>query len=216
MKEINGWVLPDFDHLLSKYANKSQYPKTEYQQGILNEALKFVENFDQAIDIGANIGFHTVRFSYLFNSVKSFEPAQCNYDSLKENTKKLKNVEIFKLGVGDVSAEMKIELPKNSVNCGAFSFKDFLNCEEEKISEKVKVVKLDDFNFFPNLIKIDTQGFEKNVLIGSIETLKKSKPVILAEVAKKGPTQELLDILKPLGYYLSAYSNSDKVFSIRK
>ena len=74
---------------------------------------------------------------------------------------------------------------------------------------------LDELNLTPDFIKIDTQGFEKNVLLGSIETIKKTKPVILAEVAKKGPVKELLDILQPLGYEISWASNSDKVFSFR-
>ena len=74
---------------------------------------------------------------------------------------------------------------------------------------------LDELDINPDFIKIDTQGFEKNVLLGSIETIKKTKPVILAEVAKKGPVKELLDILQPIGYEISWASNSDKVFSFR-
>jgi FkbM family methyltransferase len=135
---------------------------------------------------------------------------------LKQNTKSFTNVEIFHAGLGNISTELILELPNDIDNCGAFSFVDFVGKTNEKIIEKVKVFTLDELDINPDFIKIDTQGFEKNVLLGSIETIKKTKPVILAEVAKKGPVKELLDILQPIGYEISWASNSDKVFSFRR
>lgn len=215
MKIINGWHLPDFDTLLSKSANNSSYPEINYQQGILDQALSFVANFNQAIDIGANVGYHTVRFSKLFSSVKSFEPASLNFECLIENTKTLENVEKFQLGIGDLNEELFLELEIATGNCGAFSFKDFKHVTENKISEKVEIRRIDEFNFTPDFIKIDTQGFEENVLLGALKTIEKHKPVILAEVAKKKPRRKVLDILEPFGYEISAASNSDSVFSIK-
>jgi FkbM family methyltransferase len=215
MKCINGWFLPEFDTLLSKSASKSTHPDSGYQQDKLDAALNFVQNFGLAVDIGANVGFFSTRFSKLFSKVISFEPATQNFDCLIANTKMFENIEIYKLGIGDRESELILELPKNIPNCGAFSFKDFVNSDEEKFTEKIKIITLDSLQINPNFLKIDTQGFEKNVLLGSLETIKRSNPVILAEVAKKGPTQELLDILSPLGYEIAWYSNSDKIFTKR-
>jgi FkbM family methyltransferase len=216
MKNINGWYLPDFDNLLSKQASKSTYPESRYQQEIFDAALTFVTNFNQAVDIGANIGFHSTRLGKLFKNVKAFEPSTINFECLRQNTKSFTNIEIFHAGVGNISTELILELPNDNDNCGAFSFVDFVENTNEKIIEKVKVFTLDELDINPDFIKIDTQGFEKNVLLGSIQTIKKTKPVILAEVAKKGPIKELLDILQPLGYEISWASNSDKVFSFRR
>lgn len=215
MKNVNGWMIPEFDNLLSKSAAKSPHPESRYQQEIFDAALQFVKNFNQAIDIGANIGFYSTRLCQRFQNVKAFEPSSINFECLKNNTKTFTNIELFHLGLSNLSTELILELPNDIDNCGAFSFIDFVKNESEKHTEKVKVIMLDELNLTPDFIKIDTQGFEKNVLLGSIETIKKTKPVILAEVAKKGPVKELLDILQPIGYEISWASNSDKVFSFR-
>lgn len=212
MKCINGWFLPDLDTLLSKSALKSAHPDSGYQQDKLDAAITFVKNFNLAVDIGANVGFFSTRLSKIFNQVKSFEPASQNFECLEENIKIFKNIEIYQLGLGDKEEDLNLELPKDNPNCGAFSFKDFVNSKEEKYIEKIKIIKLDSLNLNPDFLKIDTQGFEKNVLLGALETIKKSNPVILAEVAKKGPTKELLDMLSPLGYDIAWHSNSDKIF----
>lgn len=215
MKIINGWAFPDFDNLLSNYASRLKYPEIDYQQSILDQALAFVSKFDQALDIGANVGFHSVRLSKLFLQVKCFEPSTINFECLSHNTKNLDNIEIFKYGVGDEKIKLNLEIITSSDNCGAFSFKDFVDINEDKILEESEIIRIDDLNFEPDFIKIDTQGFEKKVLLGSINTIEKFKPVILAEVGKKGPTKELLSLIEPFGYKLVAMSNRDKVFAAK-
>jgi hypothetical protein len=64
----------------------------------------------------------------------------------------------------------------------------------EKLRCQVK--KLDDFNVRPCFIKIDVQGFEYEVLMGAVETLKNARPVILME----SPAHRELDLLYSLEY----------------
>ena len=40
---------------------------------------------------------------------------------------------------------------------------------------------MDEFKIKTSLIKIDTEGYEKNVISGSLLTIKESKPVIRIE-----------------------------------
>lgn len=212
MKIVNGWHLPEFDTLLSNHARKSEHPFSRFEQKIFDAAISFVNTYNLAIDIGANVGFFSTRLAKIFKEVQSFEPADKNYSCLKENVKIFNNIKIYKLAIGDKEEELDLELPKDNLNCGAFSFKDFKHIKERKYIERVQIVTLDSLYLNPNLIKIDTQGFEKNVLLGGLETIKRSTPIILAEVGKKGPTKELLDILLPLGYEIMWSSNSDKIF----
>jgi len=214
MKKINGWCLPEFDTLLSKQARHHPHPTTDYQQEIFDAALARVKRFDLAIDVGANVGFHTARLVTRFRQVVAFEPAEANYECLVANTEIFDNVRLFKMGLGFQQAELTLELPADSINCGAYSLKDFRNQATNKSSETVSIVPLDSLNYEPNLIKIDTQGFEPEVLKGSIKTIERSRPVILAEVAKKGPVQQLLDILAPFGYQVVYATNKDKVFAV--
>ena len=43
MKNVNGWMIPEFDNLLSKSAAKSPHPESRYQQEIFDAALQFVK-----------------------------------------------------------------------------------------------------------------------------------------------------------------------------
>ena len=214
MKKINGWCLPEFDTLLSKQARHHPHPTTDYQQEIFDAAIARVRRFGLAIDVGANVGFHTVRLATRFQQVLSFEPAAANYECLEANTDLFSNVVLHKMGLGRDACQLTLELPSDSTNCGAYSLKDFRDQATNKSSETVSIVPLDTLDYDPDLIKIDTQGFEPEVLQGAIKTIERSKPVILAEVAKKGPVQQLLDILAPFGYQMAYATNKDKVFAV--
>jgi protein O-GlcNAc transferase len=49
-------------------------------------------------------------------------------------------------------------------------------------------------------MKIDVEGFEEQVLVGALKTIKKTKPIIYAEAWNKESLDKILKILKPLGY----------------
>lgn len=198
MQNIKGWFLPDIDtHFKTSVDN---YPNTNYQQKTIDVALSFVKNFNLCIDIGANIGLHSVRFSKLFNNVLSFEPVKKNYECLEKNISTLSNVKIYNKAIGQCEENLEIKIPANTSNCGAYSFVDFHNYDQELIKETVNVVPLDLFELIPDLIKIDTQGFEEQVLLGSLSTLKKHNPVIIIELESKIQKNAVSSFLQELNY----------------
>lgn len=214
MKQYRGWWFPDADEHLSSQV-KADYPETYYQQNILDAALSFVKKYNTAIDIGGNVGLHAVRLSKLFSDVHTFEPVSNNYECLEKNTLGYTNIKLYKSGLGNEDSKLTIEIPVNmAINCGAYSISKFTDSDEEKITENIDVYKLDNYNLAPDFIKIDTEGFEFQVLEGAYNTLEKHKPTIVAEVAKKKPTKKVLDFLKEFGYDLVWTANSDKVFSV--
>jgi len=214
MKQYRGWCFPDADEHLSSQV-KADYPETYYQQNILDAALSFVKKFDVAIDVGGNVGLHAVRLSKLFKSIHTFEPVSNNFECLVKNTKDISNITLYKNGLGNSKEIVEIQLPVNmEVNCGAYSIKKFTDLTEDKIIENISIDRLDEYNLQPDFIKIDTEGFELDVLEGACNTLEKHKPTIVAEVAKKKPTKKVLDFLKEFGYDLVWTANSDKVFTV--
>ena len=215
MKVINGWHLPELDSLISKQARHHPHPDTDYQQEIFDAALELVHRCRLAIDVGANVGLHTVRLAQRFDRVAAFEPSSINFECLQANTRMFSNVDLHQQALGDRSTTLCLELPKDMANCGAFSFRDFRDSNGDKYQEMVPVITLDSLGLRPGLIKIDTQGFEPQVLRGARETLLAARPVIIAEVAKKGPVAELMEILSPLGYEVAYATNKDKVFAVR-
>lgn len=198
MNEFNGWHFPKNDLHFKK--NVGPYPFTEYQQQTINIAYSYVKDFDTVIDVGANIGLHTVRFAKKFKNVHSFEPVSSNYNCLVENTKIFDNVNLYKNGLGDNNMTTVIKIPIDSTNCGAYSIVDFDYYEGPVKSETIEVLKIDDMNLIPNLIKIDTQGFEEYVLRGSERTIKKCKPVIITECESKSQSNNVIELLQSFGY----------------
>lgn len=136
-------------------------------------------------DIGTNYGTHSILF--LSQSIKtiSFEPNQnCNeyfFETCKINSF---SPNMNNIGIGNKEETAYLKFPKNALWNGSISNDISLKDLDEEILE-VKVDTLDNFvkkqNIGPDLIKIDTEGFELNVLKGAINTIKSFRPIIIFE-----------------------------------
>lgn len=208
MYNYKGWTFPDID---SHFRNSvGEFPETTYQQGALDAAFKYAKKFDIAVDAGANIGLQSVRLAKKFNQVYSFEPTSVNYNCLINNAKKFSNIQVYKIGLGEREESAVIKIPIESKNCGAFSILDFIN-EDSVFTENIELLPLDKFQLSPDLIKIDTQGFELFILKGAASTLK-NKPVLLLECEKKQEKQLISEYLNPFGYTIVETIRKDSVW----
>ena len=210
MKEIKGWAMPDLDMHFEIYL--LQYPGTTYQQSTIDASYNFVKKFDNVIDVGGNVGLHTVRFSQKFKNVYSFEPVTSNFECLKENCKSFTNIVLHNYGLGSCNENTVISLPASSDNCGNYSVVDFQSSSDELIKEEIQIKKLDDLQLEVDLIKIDTQGFEFPVLQGSINTIVRCKPVIILEIEVKKQFNILSSFLINLGYVPVGKIGSDYIW----
>jgi FkbM family methyltransferase len=145
------------------------------------------------LDIGANIGFHTLSIASSFDKARclAFEPnrlinAQLNCNvSLNHH---LTNIVTYDIAISDRSGEIDFYMQKaSSYNRGLSSTSYNYDIEGEDI-EKVQVsmepldqVLEDAVQERVSVIKIDTQGSEYQVLCGAIKTIARSKPVIFFE-----------------------------------
>jgi len=214
MIQINGWSFPDFDHHLS--LNVGNFPVTVYQQSSIDLAYSETRQFNQVIDIGANVGLHSVRFSQKFKEVISFEPTTLNFNCLKNNCLSLNNVRLENCGLGNTDEDVAIiSIPKDNNNCGAFSIVDFKEHTAELIQESIIIKTLDSFNLSPDLIKIDTQGYEMNILCGAVKTISKYKPTLLIECEYKKQLREVDEFLLQFGYNLVGSVKKDKVWAAK-
>jgi FkbM family methyltransferase len=212
MYNYKGWSFPDID---SHFRDSvGEFPETTYQQGALDAAFKYVKKFNVAIDAGANIGLQSVRLAQKFNQVHSLEPTSINHDCLIANTKNFTNIQLYKLGLGEQEEHAVIKIPVDAKNCGAFSIVDFNNYENAIFEENIKISTLDQFNILPDLIKLDTQGFELFILKGAKNTLK-NKPVLLLECEKKQEKHLISEYLNPLGYTIVETVRKDSIWIVR-
>lgn len=210
MKHYQGWALPGEDRHFQRFLQ--QHPDNDYQQQALDLALTYCPRRELVLDVGANIGLFATRFSRIFERVVCFEPTTAVYDCLRLNCRDLDNVEIFKLGLGQQPSLTTISAPADLHNIGVYSMRDFVSSDQLLVHETVPVVPLDQFQLRPDLIKIDTQGFEPFVLSGALETLITATPVLLLEVESPSIRSELHRLLVPLGYQAVAAVRHDQVW----
>lgn len=211
MKFYKGWALPDYEkHFIGYLQN---YPRTHYQDAVLQEAIKIAGN-TVAVDIGANIGLQTIRLAQSFSKVHAFEPVINNWECLFENTRNIGNVSAHCCGISDKVENLEISLPASSDNSGAWSIVDFQNQSGvNTVSNKFLPLDeiLHDTSINIDLIKIDVQGYEMPVLRGSEEILRRCSPVILIEMHQN--TDEITQFLTNAGYVLHHRINKDGIWT---
>ena len=121
------------------------------------------------VDVGAYLGAYTLRAAKRGCTVYSFEPNPNSFKILSLNVEDngFDNVKPFNVAVGDHEGEISI----------ALSF------DTTKVSDKgykVKMITLDSLKLLKvDWLKIDVEGFEKEVLIGARTTLDVTDRVII-------------------------------------
>ncbi|WP_078429818.1 FkbM family methyltransferase [Alkalihalobacterium alkalinitrilicum] len=171
---------------------------------------KFISDGSVFLDIGANIGYHSLYLASLYSNatVMSFEPHPKIYQQLSRNVEinKFKNVLVYNKAVGDTKGSVDFYMQD------IFNYNRGLSCinYDSSIGNKIKKIKVDivaldeflneDIKKKVRVLKIDTQGYEYHVLQGALNLLQKSQPVIAFELHHNtGP--QLEDILKLIPNY---------------
>ena len=167
------------------YAVYKQY----FEAGPIDRLREFVPNGSLVIDVGANVGFFSLRFAKWVGDrgkVVSIEPEDQNYDSLISALKRnglLSRVDALKAVAAAVPGMMFLEINP-------------LHPADHKLSRDgsglpVAAVTLDDLvqdkgHLKLSLIKIDVQGAEMLVLEGAAGILKASGPPLFVELQEDG------------------------------
>ena len=146
---------------------------------------------DIFLDIGANIGFYSLLASDIIGkggSIFSFEPDKRCIQKPSEpyiSINNVENIKSFNIALSDYDGEGFLsEKPENN------SGWTHLTNSSSNESRRVDIVKLDTFVENKNipkidLIKIDTEGYELNVLKGGVRSITKFKPDIMLELNPK-------------------------------
>lgn len=178
---------------------------------------------DLVLDVGANIGqFATfLRDIGYSGKIVSFEPLSSAYSQLKKATAKDVLWELApRTAIGDADSEITINLSKNSQSSSVLKMLDLhLQAAPEAVyvdTEVVKLSKLDtvaqDYigtNTRSIFLKIDVQGFERQVLEGASQILQKIKGIqielsLVPLYEGQLLFRETIDKMDRLGYELQA------------
>jgi FkbM family methyltransferase len=201
------------------------------QQIVVNDqyhAREFLKSDSIVIDAGANIGTFSMLAASITEKghVYAFEPAPPARATLAGNVKNASNISVLPLGLGEKSDAREMRVNTEFPGFSAFSDTGIEGTGgvSDVTLETVKVVTIDDFVKENNLtsvdfIKMDTEGYEKNILRGARETIKKFKPVIAASAYhypndKIDIPQLILDMEPGYRYILSRRAEEDFIFWI--
>lgn len=157
-----------------------------YEFKIIKFVLDILEKMSQPVvlDIGANIGNHSLAFSTIAEKVYSFEPTPLTFSVLHKNVvnNNIKNIMTINKGVSDVEKNSLIHI--NTIgNLGSTSIEvDSPNSKSEEISlitvdgfvEESGIKKVD-------FIKMDIEGHEIHALKGMTKVISMFRPVVMME-----------------------------------
>jgi FkbM family methyltransferase len=177
MKKLNnGWMVPDDDTRVSGLLeNDTSMDRPAYEDKYRSLIIESLPNKRTFVDVGANVGIWSLPMRLHFEKVISYEPSKQNIECIKSNIPN--GIELREKAVADFNGEAKFH--QAGKNCG-----DGKLCREGvKSTYTVPVVKLDDENLQNvDMIKIDTQGWELDVLKGMSNLIKSQQPWIMIEV----------------------------------
>jgi FkbM family methyltransferase len=159
-----------------------------HEPDILKIIKDNVKEGDVVVDVGANIGQHTIfmtRFVGDSGFVYSFEPLLTNTDSIRKSLtlNNSTNAKVETMAVGEKNTRVKMYVPETANDR---SSRELVGSVSDKYVE-VEMITLDTYFKEKKIdfIKIDTEGFESEVLSGAREIISKYMPTILLEYAPK-------------------------------
>ncbi len=140
------------------------------------------------LDIGANVGTHSLAFARQFAQVHSFEPNPEVCERFLRNValNRAANIALHRVGLGQTSTLS----PFFSIDKLNFGLGTFLNVEQyDAPLRQIGVLKIENGDdYIANLgvehidaVKIDVQGFELEVLKGLQKALRRDRPVVWFE-----------------------------------
>lgn len=215
MKDLIQFILQQFNMQIKRY------PDTDIKRR--SQLIDFY-GISCIFDVGANAGQYSLsvrKFGYK-GQIISFEPLVSAFEILKKKSSNDTKWTIFNFALGNENSTSTINISQNSYSS---SIKNILpshynSCPESKYidSHAIEIKRLDDiyksidFDDQALMLKIDTQGYELEVLKGASEFLKKVKVIqlemSLIELYENEPLfLEVTNFLSDLGFSLVSLEN---------
>jgi len=198
----------------------------EHEHNSTAEVKRLVKKGMRILEVGANIGYYAVLETKLAGDegfLYAIEPSPFNFEMLKRNVElnKIKNVELHQKAAGAENEMSKFYVAEKS-NLSSFIKRSDMDMYKEGTVIDVEIMKLDDYLIDKNVdfIRMDVEGYEKEILKGLEETMKTKHPKhFFIEIhsdllhKKDSSSKEILEYLEKFGYKVikSFYRGSSKI-----
>ena len=170
------------------YLDRQIIETGSFEPASMSAVRRLVREGDVVLDVGANIGYYTVRFGKLVGAagrVIAAEPTLHYRKVLERNIAEngLTNVRLLDYGFSDRADTVAIDIgPSSATMHSPAGFDRVL------FQETIKIFRLDDVEASLGLqrldfVKMDVDGHEPYILRGAWSVLGKYSPVILMEIS---------------------------------
>lgn len=202
------YYVPDKNDYIYKNMIKNN---ESWEKNISNKLMSFIKEGTSVIDVGAHVGTHSLMFSKRAKNVFSFEPVEdhCKIFRINVELNNLKNIFLFDKAVSYKETNLSIDpicYSKRLNNSGATYL-------IEKEDGEIKGDSLDNLLLLSgvlnedtiSVIKYDVEEMEYEAILGSVNIIKKYKPILYVEFInpkkrKKGNGDKVKEFLYKMGY----------------
>lgn len=225
-----GWLVPDdatgaftvendgvwFEGDLASYIERQVYVLGGYESPLIALFLELIASGKgkSFLDVGANVGTHSVTLARQFCHVYAFEPNPEVLPSLKRNIalNGATNITVVEAGLSDGNGEQPFFVPAGgNKGMGTFSTVEQYDVavaplgrlHVERGDDVVARLGIEDVG----AVKIDVQGLEPAVLRGLRETLARDRPVVWFECgdATRDQLRTLADVRAHFPYGIAVF-----------
>lgn len=186
----------------------------EFSEGEVSLFRALVKPGQTVLDIGANIGVHTLPLARLVGpsgKVLAFEPQRTVFYMLCGNVAQnnFDQVHCFHAAVGEAAGEIAVPELDGAAdqNFGGLELS-----QASPVKTKVPLLRIDDLRLAAcHFIKIDVEGMERQVLLGARETISRFRPLLYLEDDRVDRSAALRECLADLGYEI--YTHRPPLFN---
>jgi FkbM family methyltransferase len=198
----------------------------------VQDLVDFIEDrkIDVVIDVGANVGQfgESLRADGYRGRIISFEPIQAEFEVLSRKAAADHNWEAHRYALGAAAGTAQLHVSKLSVYSSILGLSEAARLHDERTAtdhiEEVPVCTIDEIAARLTggiLLKVDTQGYEKQVLEGGVATIPKLLGIMLElpvirVYQGEWQFQEALNFMRGIGFVPAqiqpvGYHGADKV-----
>ncbi len=166
-----------------RYLGRSLKHYGEFSEGEVEVFRGYIKPDMIVIDVGANIGAHTVPLAQMAKAVLAFEPVRANFQMLCANLalNDIRNVFAYQLVMGAQTGVVPVPILDLDVEQNNFGSVRLAEVKSPVGCEPVPMNRLDELIDHADFIKIDVEGMEKHVIAGARDLIAKSRPILYVE-----------------------------------
>jgi FkbM family methyltransferase len=154
-----------------------------FELDLLREIDKLLNENSVVLDIGANVGNHTVYWGNItkVKKIYSFEPVKTTFAILSKNIEINHlngKVKLYNIGLSDIKTRGTVEAHHaNNIGGTMLRKAEDGSIELDKLDNIAEIINEPAIDF----VKIDVEGMEKGVLTGAARFFNRHKPAVFIE-----------------------------------